>query len=107
MVLVNGMIKVRPVILIGLRNGETEPLNEMKIQNTNKAKFVYILYHVRSKGDRYLDTKIIGVYSLRKNAVAAKRSLINKPGFSSTKKGFYIGGYILDKTFWVGGFVEM
>ena len=93
--------------LVRLRNGGTELSNKMKIQNKNKAKVVYVLYHVRSKGDGYLDTKIIGVYNLRKNAVAAKRSLINKPGFSSAKRGFYIGGYILDKTFWVEGFVEM
>ena len=93
--------------IIRLRNWVTELLNEMKIQNKNRAKVVYILYHVRSKGDRYLDTKIIGVYNLRKNAVVAKRSLINKPGFNSAKRGFYIGGYILDKTFWADGFVEI
>jgi len=77
-------------------------MKTLKRQPLNK---VYLLQHVREEGTENQDVKTIGIYSTRANARKAKQSLCRKPGFRRQKNGFYIDAYILDKTFWVDGFV--
>jgi hypothetical protein len=76
----------------------------MKVQK-KKIQKVFLLQHVREEDAENEDIKTIGIYSTRANAIIAKRSLLNKPGSRRQKNGFYINGYSLDQTFWIGGFV--
>jgi hypothetical protein len=76
----------------------------MKVQR-QKVQKVFLLQHVREEDTENKNIKTIGIYSTRANAIPAKRSLLNKPSFRRQKNGFYIGRYLLDQTFWIGGFV--
>ena len=64
---------------------------------------VYILQHVIPRGD-HEDFKIIGIYMSQKAAEQAIASLKHMPGFRDPAGKFSIGPYVLDQTYWVGGF---
>jgi hypothetical protein len=64
---------------------------------------IYLLTHFRNEEE--LDGfKTIGLYSSEEKAKEAIESLKSQPGFRDYRGNFNIGGYEVDKTFWVGGF---
>jgi len=64
---------------------------------------VYLLTHTRDEED--LDGfKIIGIFSSQEKALEAARSLSGKQGFRDYPDKFNVGGYDIDKMFWVDGF---
>ena len=64
---------------------------------------VYLLEHtVDNKPERM---KIIGIFSSENDAKKAIEQLSNQQGFESTKDGFNIDEYELDKLNWTEGFV--
>ncbi len=69
---------------------------------------VFILQHSHPssiKGEE--DTKLIGVYSSRKNAEKAIERLSKQPGFVDWSKYFYIDEYEIDRDNWAEGFVTL
>jgi homoserine kinase type II len=64
---------------------------------------VYLLTHFRN--DEELDGfKTIGVFSSEEKVKEAIERLKAEPGFRDYPDNFNIGGYEIDKIFWVGGF---
>jgi hypothetical protein len=68
---------------------------------------VFILWHVHEFEDGSEDVKLIGVYSTRERAEAAKQRLLNQPGFCDIPEGFHIDRYPLDKDHWTEGYVTV
>lgn len=64
---------------------------------------IYLLQHVHVL-DSTEDVKVIGVYSSRGSAEAAKARLSQAPGFCDAADGFHIDEYELDKDQWVEGY---
>jgi hypothetical protein len=67
----------------------------------DKSSICYLLGHQSKDGDH----KIIGIFSNKKLAVAAKEKLSEKPGFNKFKRGFYVDKYDIDRVYWDDGFV--
>ena len=65
---------------------------------------VWFLWH-RYKKHGQEEEKLIGVYSTKVLAQAAKKRMLDKPGFMERPGGFHIGSQILDKDFWKDGFI--
>ncbi|MBM0103464.1 hypothetical protein JM946_01860 [Steroidobacter sp. S1-65] len=64
---------------------------------------VYLVTHFRNEEE--LDGfKTIGIFSSEANAQQAIERLKLLPGFKDYPENFNIGGYELDKSFWVDGF---
>ncbi len=64
---------------------------------------VYLLTHIRNEEE--LDAfKTIGIFSSKEKAEEAILTLSTKPGFKDYPDNFNIGGYEIDKVFWVDGF---
>jgi len=68
-------------------------------------KSVFILWHTRESGGE-ADEKLIGVYTNRKDAQAAIKRLLDKPGFRDNTKGFEVDEYVLGKDHWTEGFTQ-
>ena len=68
---------------------------------------VFLLYHVHDGDDFDDDTKLIGAYSSKANAEAAKQRLADQPGFRELPAGFNIVSAVLDKDHWTEGFVTV
>lgn len=67
---------------------------------------VWLLQHTHEFEDGHEDVKLIGIYSSRGKARAAKLLVANQPGFRSHPKGFSIFWWRLDdKPAWDEGFV--
>ena len=64
---------------------------------------VYLLEH-HYEDDTHEDTKTIGIYSSRENAMDAKNRKLKYPGFSKYPDGFFISEIQLDKDLWSEGF---
>ena len=67
-------------------------------------KYLYVLQHVHEIANDKEDVKFIGVYSSSENAEKAKSRLIQKPGFSENRDGFFIDEYEIDVDHWTNGF---
>ena len=67
-------------------------------------KYLYVLQHVHKFPDGTEDVKLIGIYSSSKNAEKAITRLIQKPGFSENRDGFFIDEYEIDVDHWTDGF---
>ena len=65
---------------------------------------VFILQHVHEFGDDRKDVKIIGIYSTKTLAEAAKAIMLSQPGFIDAPEGFHISCYPLDKDQWIEGY---
>lgn len=68
---------------------------------------VYLLWHTHELGVHRDDEKLIGVYTSRENAEAAKSRVMNQPGFVDYPGGFEIAEYKLDRDHWTKGFVAV
>jgi len=69
-------------------------------------KLAYVLHHSYESSDTgEEETKLIGVYSSRKNAGEAIRRLRNQPGFKDLPEYFSIDEYVFDQDNWAEGFV--
>lgn len=66
---------------------------------------IYYLYHIRNEDTDDEDVKLIGMYSSYELAEKAQERTKYKPGFIDFPDGFYIDEYIVDKDYWVDGFV--
>lgn len=66
---------------------------------------LYRLYHIHDEGNADEDIKGIGTYSSYELAQEAKNRVKDQPGFIDFPDGFYIDEYIVDKDYWVDGFV--
>lgn len=72
-------------------------------------KSVYLLQHSYSYGKHleYEETKIIGIYSLREEAVLLLKNINYYPGFKDYDIScFHIDKYILGDSNWQEGFEE-
>jgi hypothetical protein len=69
------------------------------------APFVFLLWHLHKLKDGSQDAKLIGVYSAKHLASAAKRRLSKRRGFCDHPRGFTVAPYQLDRDHWAGGFV--
>lgn len=64
---------------------------------------VYLLTHFRNEEE--LDGfKTIGLFSPAEKADEAIERLKSKPGFRDYPESFNVGGYEIDKVFWMEGF---
>jgi hypothetical protein len=72
-----------------------------------QKKSVYLLYHVREMNPNEEDSKLIGVYSSRRNAEEAQSRSAKLPGFRRYPEGFLIDGHIINQDGWTSGFVTM
>jgi hypothetical protein len=74
------------------------------------TQFVYELWHYKlapgEEPDEEKDPKDIGIYSTEEQAKAAIERLKDKPGFRDWPGGFRIFRAILDKDYWVEGFIS-
>ena len=79
---------------------------------------VFVLRHLHVLPSGEEDVKLIGVYSSMESARAAVGRLQNQPGFKDhprivdlenddDEQGFHIGGYPLDRDYWVEGYVTV
>jgi hypothetical protein len=66
---------------------------------------VFVLLHAHETSPGQEDIKLIGVYSTEAKADSALRRSESLPGFSSSREGFHIQAYQLDKDHWAEGFV--
>lgn len=72
-------------------------------------RIVYLLQHSYETGYKfqYTETKIIGIYSLRKIAEQKIEEYLNLPGFCKFNRDtFYIDEYEIDKDHWAEGFIS-
>lgn len=67
---------------------------------------VVLLWHIHEV-DGEEDSKLIGVYSTERDAIAAVERLKTKPGFAQTVEGFQYESYVLNVDHWTEGFVEV
>lgn len=74
------------------------------IMENNSA---YILWHTRDPDAEDEDSKLIGVYSSRDLAEAARTRASKLPGFCNQPDGFIIEPYPIDKDHWTEGFVDL
>jgi hypothetical protein len=81
-------------------------------------KQAFVLEHVHELPSGEEDTKLVGIYSSRANALAAVDRLKSQPGFqqhsdvidpstSPQTQGFYIGEYVVDQDYWSEGYVTV
>jgi hypothetical protein len=70
---------------------------------------VWLLWHVREFEDGHDDIKLIGVYSTRAKARAAKLLVCDQPGFRQLPKGFVISDHDVDpeRVGWPEGYVTV
>jgi hypothetical protein len=68
---------------------------------------VFVVQHAHPSPSGDDETKFIGVYATRGDALLAVRRLRKQPGFKETPRDFYIEAYKLNDTSWAGGFVRM
>jgi hypothetical protein len=68
--------------------------------NRKPGATVYLMTHTSKDGD----VKILGVFSSRKKAIEARKSVEVKEGFVKYKKGFFISIYNIDKLIWESGY---
>ncbi|HTU26480.1 MAG TPA: hypothetical protein VMF30_13830 [Pirellulales bacterium] len=66
---------------------------------------VWLLWHTHSVGEED-DEKLVGVYSSRRSAEAARQRMIALPGFREAPDGFGIDSYVIDQDRWTGGFAS-
>ena len=67
-------------------------------------EMVYLLWHTHPTGANESNEKLIGVYASEEFAIAARRRLLEQPGFSSFPEGFEIVGYEIGKDHWTEGY---
>jgi hypothetical protein len=72
-----------------------------------RKKSAYLLYHVREMNPDEEDSKLIGVYSSRRNAQEARLRSSKLPGFRKYPDGFVIDRYIVNEDGWTSGFATM
>jgi hypothetical protein len=65
---------------------------------------VFLLWHVRELPDGEEDSKLIGVYSSRQAADAARDRAVQLPGFRDLPDGFTIDSYEIDRDEWREGY---
>jgi hypothetical protein len=63
---------------------------------------IFLLSHAIEEREDSL--KIIGMFSTREMALAAKQAAIKLEGFKEYPEGFFIDKYTLDKSGWTSGF---
>jgi hypothetical protein len=68
---------------------------------------VFLLWHMHGLPSGEEDSKLIGVYSTRDSAEAARGRASQLPGFSSVPEGFTIDSYELDKDEWREGYTTV
>ena len=68
---------------------------------------VYLLFHTHEVNPGEDDDKLIGVYSTRKKAEAARRRASTWPGFKDAPEGFCIDQYQLDEDHWTEGYITL
>ena len=73
----------------------------------NRKKSAYLLYHVHELSPGEEDSKLIGVYSNRKNAEEAQARSSKLPGFRKYPEGFIIDRHIINQDSWTSGFVTV
>lgn len=66
---------------------------------------VYCLWHEHEQSPGDYDEKLLGFYSSREKAEAARSRLSNAHGFKDCPEGFIIDAYPLDADHWVEGYV--
>lgn len=67
-------------------------------------KYVYLLEHTHVYSTDEEDTKIIGIFSTKQEALKAIDQLKNISGFNKYPQGFNIDKYKLDQIFWQEGY---
>lgn len=66
---------------------------------------VYLLWHEYEIAPDRDEAKLLGVYTSRDLAEAAKERLVEQPGFRDHPDDFEIAEYELNRDHWVEGFV--
>ncbi|MGZ4122167.1 MAG: DUF7336 domain-containing protein [Tumebacillaceae bacterium] len=66
---------------------------------------VFVLQHSYELDD-VEETKIIGIFSSREKAEAIVEEYKLFPGFREYPDCFHIDEYVLDRSFWTGGFIK-
>ncbi len=69
-----------------------------------QAASLFVLWHSHELGAGETDDKLLGVYSNKAQAEAAKGRRLQNRGFRETPEGFHISEYKLDQDEWSGGF---
>jgi hypothetical protein len=71
--------------------------------------FVYLLFHTHEVNAGEDDDKLIGVYSTREKAEAARQRASTLPGFRDCPDGFCIDRYAVDddEEGWSQGFITL
>lgn len=74
---------------------------------SNSRRSVFLLWHthVLPGGDE--DSKLLGVYTSRRGALAAEKRLGGQPGFAEAPEGFEVSEYVLNRDEWREGFVTL
>lgn len=68
---------------------------------------VFSLEHVHVFDDDSEDVKLIGIYSTKEKAQAARERVSYQPGFCDYPEGFSISEILVDQDHWVEGFVSV
>lgn len=68
---------------------------------------VYLLFHTNEVNPGEDEDKLIGVYSSRKNAEAARDRAARLPGFRDVPAGFCIDECSLDEDHWTEGYITV
>jgi hypothetical protein len=74
-------------------------------ERSNNPRTVFLLWHSRDLGDGETDDKLIGVYSSKAEAEAAKRRKMQYAGFRDVPEGFLIDQYTVDRDQWSEGYI--
>lgn len=68
---------------------------------------VFVLWHIHDLGDGEEDSKLIGIYTSRELAEAAKVRIGTRPGFVDTPQGFIIDWHRLNEDGWTEGYMTI
>ena len=68
---------------------------------------VYSLDHSYEKPCGCDETKRLGIFATRKEAIAVKKRLLKKPGFRKYPRNFHIDRTVIGRLGWKEGFVTV
>jgi hypothetical protein len=66
----------------------------------------FYLEHTHVFADSSEDVKLIGIYSTKEKALAARERVADQPGFCDSPDGFSISEIQVDRDHWSEGFIS-
>ena len=67
---------------------------------------VYVVSHFRADTEPDAALKLVGVFESKQLAEATVERLKREPGFKESPDGFSISPFVLNRSYWDGGFVS-